>query len=167
MGGIRSPRQSRPKRQGDYGRGERPRPRRQKPFLHETLPMDDEPPQKQDGGAAPAFGAAPFVLSSSCYCRMPPQYTRFALFCHLFCREGKAAGTSRAFPSVPFPRTSRLSWERGVAPFTPSAQPRFGASPGRRELIEGPQHRTAPFGASPWASPRAIGQLLPALHTPF
>ena len=52
MGGIRSPRQSRPKRQGDHGRGERPRPRRQKPLLHETLPMDDKPPQKQDGGAA-------------------------------------------------------------------------------------------------------------------
>ena len=51
MGGIRSPSQSRPKRQGDHGRGERPGPRRQKPLLHEILLMDNEPPQKQDGGA--------------------------------------------------------------------------------------------------------------------
>ena len=60
MSGIRGPRQRRPERQRNHGRGERPRPRRQKPLLHGTLLMDNEPPSKPGKAAEqrlPLLGA--------------------------------------------------------------------------------------------------------------
>lgn len=111
MSGIRGPRQRRPERQRNHGRGERPRPRRQKPLLHGTLLMDNEPPSKPGKAAEqrlPLGGAHSFLnLSSFCYCKIRSQYTRFVLFYHIFLPCRKDCWN----PLRPSFCASRPSWE--------------------------------------------------------
>ena len=129
------------------------------------------------GCAAPAFGAAPFILSSSCYCRMPPQYTRFALFCHLFAVKerlpeppapflphipavlGKGRCTVHAFRTAPF---RGLSWKarahrRPTTPHSPVWGLSLGIPARHRPASASPAYSfeaTQDIFHFPWPCPR-------------